>query len=1027
MCVTSENKDNWNLVEKIIDFNVNLDKYLNYKDQESGNHCLHLIVESNDLELVRSAHEKCTSIAVIKNKEDKTPKEIAKNYRNIKDYSFAKNPHFDASQVWAVDKENNVHFLADKVKKLWTRYGDLKIKFICNSDNGDVIWGIDTMGTIHHLSRKISSEWEKISCPNIVETIAVSADGSHVFAVDVDGIVLKGFLESGDQWTFKIDDDSKHIRLKSVSINEDGSKVYGINRADGSCLMKAATGWVQHLSNRTGFERVSVSPNGKLLYCSNYMGHVYNELLGSWRKIDFGNDLVIRHIIVDNGENVWFMNQSGTVWHQTKEKILENVSTESSFKQISSCDSSVKENIPFVGDHIWLVGAELNRLFHLSYRNSYQREEIHLPSSCGQIMYIASNSNGDVWIVSDRKLFFRPKDSNTWHYLRGNMEGPIAAGKNGGFAWIAQDQSDSKTYIYYNQNGDETWKHEIGSNPVSLAMDDDETCICYTAANGELWYASTQSKEWIESGVYLNVFSLTKDCIPLGSQPLIPYYEVDFSQDNTAPYELDGATIEQAPGGVVKALRIETGKRAKLPVNINPSVMEDCTIVVGAYLETTGSGYGVIVSTDNNGFDRAIVTRNNGGSNGMSMPTGTMSPSYSESKPAPVKEWFHVVAVYQHGKSSFFYFNGEKAPLSPVANNGSGLNYLVVGGHPTSNSHHCDGWVKEVKIYNWALSDVYVEVLSRKFHSQVSKTMVPLNMPSSIKIMDKKLEFSSNVLNPTHEVDFSQDGTGSFDLIGDAAIEPDAPNGVSRALRVNSSGSYAKLPVNINPSVMPNCTIVVGAYLESIVTGGLGWLISSDNGGFDRSIVLHDSRLKGMGIATGSSTGVCYTKETNAPVKEWFHIVAVIRQGKQSFFYFNGKKAPLKPVANNKSGLNYIGVGNNPSYVSHYCDCWVKEVKIYNWGLGDAHAKFLSDKFHDEISAAGTQTNSSPNLTKLGDSDEEWYSSQSASMTSDGNHIWGIKLDGNVYYRAGVTNDQGEDHSWDKIPFDEKMAKVSVS
>ena len=147
----------------------------------------------------------------------------------------------------------------------------------------------------------------------------------------------------------------------------------------------------------------------------------------------------------------------------------------------------------------------------------------------------------------------------------------------------------------------------------------------------------------------------------------------------------------------------------------------------------------------------------------------------------------------------------------------------------------------------------------------------------------------SNVLTPTAVVDFSVAGSKEiygYSLHGDATIQENAPDGVARALRIENSGQYALLPgVNISPSEMPDCTLVIVLYMESIsMSGAKGWVLGNEEAGYDRSIIMHDSRFNDMGMALGYSNSVWETK-TLPTVQKWLNIVAVFRQGKESYFY----------------------------------------------------------------------------------------------------------------------------------------------
>ena len=105
-----------------------------------------------------------------------------------------------------------------------------------------------------------------------------------------------------------------------------------------------------------------------------------------------------------------------------------------------------------------------------------------------------------------------------------------------------------------------------------------------------------------------------------------------------------------------------------------------------------------------------------------------------------------------------------------------------------------------------------------------------------------------SIFSPFREVDFSVPGPEKlydFELLNNTKIEENAPNGVTKALRIDSNGKSVKLPgVDISPSAMPDCTLVIGIYLESIVQDSYGWVVSNEDGGWDRSIIMHDNNLQ---------------------------------------------------------------------------------------------------------------------------------------------------------------------------------------
>ncbi len=173
-----------------------------------------------------------------------------------------------------------------------------------------------------------------------------------------------------------------------------------------------------------------------------------------------------------------------------------------------------------------------------------------------------------------------------------------------------------------------------------------------------------------------------------------------------------------------------------------------------------------------------------------------------------------------------------------------------------------------------------------------------------------------------------------------------APGGV-KALRIDSASKTVKLPVNINSDKMPHCTIVLGVYVVN-EENNRGWVLSTDNGGYDRGIVLHDDRFNGMGMPTGQNRSVWSNNTEGQPrIGEWMHIAAVYKHQDRGSFYVDGKAAPNKVYEYNPWGGNHeITVGTNPlDPNNHWVNCWVKEVKVFNRGLNADEVDQLFKQF----------------------------------------------------------------------------------
>ena len=160
----------------------------------------------------------------------------------------------------------------------------------------------------------------------------------------------------------------------------------------------------------------------------------------------------------------------------------------------------------------------------------------------------------------------------------------------------------------------------------------------------------------------------------------------------------------------------------------------------------------------------------------------------------------------------------------------------------------------------------------------------------------------------------------------------------TEALRVGG-GKTAELSIDINPSKMTNCTIEVQFKLLS-VANNRGWLVSSDNGGYDRGVILHDARFSG-GVA--AIPGTAYNSGLpSPPLNQWSHVVVVYRQGGESAAYLNGNRGnPINPTWNNHARSTVTVGARVPGGFSHATDAWVKSVTFWNEALSDAHVQLL--------------------------------------------------------------------------------------
>ena len=147
-----------------------------------------------------------------------------------------------------------------------------------------------------------------------------------------------------------------------------------------------------------------------------------------------------------------------------------------------------------------------------------------------------------------------------------------------------------------------------------------------------------------------------------------------------------------------------------------------------------------------------------------------------------------------------------------------------------------------------------------------------------------------------------------------------------------------------SPSAMPYATIMVTLKLESIANDR-GWVLTNDNGGYDRSITMHDSRTSTPASISTVVGGMWnpWTSPEIPKLNEWIHVTAVFRpNGEECSVWINGVKADHTTECKNGSdgGLDYLTIGGHPLFSKHYADAWIRKVYVFDEAVNDATIEF---------------------------------------------------------------------------------------
>ncbi|MCC5838598.1 MAG: LamG domain-containing protein [Opitutales bacterium] len=150
------------------------------------------------------------------------------------------------------------------------------------------------------------------------------------------------------------------------------------------------------------------------------------------------------------------------------------------------------------------------------------------------------------------------------------------------------------------------------------------------------------------------------------------------------------------------------------------------------------------------------------------------------------------------------------------------------------------------------------------------------------------------------------------------------------AFEFSGSGSFVRIPLDINPSAQPQLTM--GAWVRPTSASVIQTVISHDNGGFDRSLVI-DSRGTGSGWAAFTGSGVLGSFAVTPG--EWAFVAAVYDQtAATTRLYVNGSSLTVS-ASTLGSGHPFVEIGRNPSF-NELFQGTIDEVFIFGSALSDA-------------------------------------------------------------------------------------------
>ena len=153
-----------------------------------------------------------------------------------------------------------------------------------------------------------------------------------------------------------------------------------------------------------------------------------------------------------------------------------------------------------------------------------------------------------------------------------------------------------------------------------------------------------------------------------------------------------------------------------------------------------------------------------------------------------------------------------------------------------------------------------------------------------------------------------------------------------------SQGAVSSFPVNINPNVLPQMTVGMYVNVDSIANNR-GWIFGHDNGGYDRALMVSDTRFGGGLAATAGSNGPYTASLLNfsTNLDQWFGIaVSYDQTNNTGVLYVNDLQGSSMTQTFNTSisnGYSEFTLGGLNRWANHTVDAQVDELFISNQAL----------------------------------------------------------------------------------------------
>lgn len=184
-------------------------------------------------------------------------------------------------------------------------------------------------------------------------------------------------------------------------------------------------------------------------------------------------------------------------------------------------------------------------------------------------------------------------------------------------------------------------------------------------------------------------------------------------------------------------------------------------------------------------------------------------------------------------------------------------------------------------------------------------------------------------------------------ILGDLSVEstdgitlvPDHSGQEAKAFSFSGEKTSLSAEVNINPEVMPQCTLVTWArYTGEPDSSATQQVVSHDNGGYDRSI--------GIDRRAGSWGWSCFAGNRSVvggfPVEpgQWIFLAALYDQPAKTLTFYAGQDKLVMDDVELGTGLETTSLGTNPTH-GEFFQGDIEPVQVYDRILTDQEIETL--------------------------------------------------------------------------------------